>query len=166
MRLESGDLITVFKTVSGGSIKWKGTLDFESGGYYRGLQKGIKPQEWLSMFNNQNPARIVTKGGSEIFGALEICITEDEGLTWAVNEFGAIGYNALYFLQDGDDITVYDAVHDGEILWKGHLNFGPEHPQKVENHEVLRETQHMPTHMWLALSEARYPVSVQNINIA
>ena len=112
---QSGDLVTIFKSVSKGDVLWQGTIAFDRSDYHHGYQKNMSSTNWSSMFFDRIPARLV-RDGKEIFGALEpFAETGSEGVIWAVSEYGKSGYEGLNFLEDGDELTVYSDVQDGEI---------------------------------------------------
>ena len=55
-------------------------------------------------------------------------------------------------LEEGDELTVYSKVRDGDVEWEGTLDFGPEKVEKIDWTEILRTTQHMDTKKWLQFS--------------
>ncbi len=157
---KSGDLVKVFKTVSAGDVRWEGTVSLNHKRYHHGIQKGMKTETWVGMFNQQLPARM-ERDGKVIFGALEpFCETGTEGVIWSISEYGKSGYDGLNVLKDGDRLTVYKNVRDGEIEWEGRADFSDYAPKRLQNHEVMRETKHMDTGVWLGLSFQRRPVVV------
>lgn len=157
---KSGDLVKVFKTVSEGDVRWEGTVSLNRKRYHHGIQKGMRTETWAGMFNQQLPARM-ERDGKVIFGALEpFCETGTEGVIWSISEYGKNGYDGLNVLKDGDKLTVYKNVRNGEIEWEGRADFGDYAPKKLHHHEVMRETNHMDTGVWLGLSFQRRPVVV------
>ena len=157
---KSGDLVKVFKTVSEGDVAWEGVIALNRKNYHHGLQKGLKKETWVNMFYNQLPARL-ERNGVVMFGALDpFSETGTEGVIWALDEFGKNGYDALNILQDGDKLTVYKNVRDGEVEWEGAIDVGPVDVKKLKWHEVVRDTNHMDTQKWLELSFQRRPVVV------
>ena len=161
VKFKSGDLVKVFKTVSAGDVQWQGTVDLDRTDYHHGWQKGISSQEWEDMFVHGLPARL-ERDGKTIFGSLEpFCETGTEGVIWAVYEYGKSGYDGLHCLDDGDRLTVYSEVRDGDVEWHGKLDFGPENVTTVAKwHEVMRETNHMDTGKWLEMNWQNRPVIV------
>jgi hypothetical protein len=155
--LESGDLVKIFKTVSDGDVLWQGTVDYDFKKYHHGLQKGLSPQAWASMFSDTLPARL-ERDGKAIFGALELYDESgSEGVIWSLQEYGKPGYAGLVFLKDGDRLTVYDNVRNGEVEWEGRLEFGPENVAKIGWTEIMREARHMDTQEWLQMSWQNRP---------
>lgn len=157
---KSGDLVKVFKTVSEGDVQWDGVVSLNLRRYRHGIQKGMRTEKWVGMFNQQLPARM-ERGGKVIFGALEpFCETGTEGVIWSISEYGKSGYDGLNVLKDGDKLTVYKNVRNGDVEWQGRADFGDYGPKKLQVHEVMRETKHMDTGIWLGLSFQRRPVVV------
>lgn len=156
--LRSGDLVKVFKTVSDGDVHWQGVVNFSTEKYHHGLQKRFNRQEWARMFNDQMPVKL-ERDGKVIFGALEpFAETGTEGVIWCVAEYGKAGYDALQYLKNGDRLSVFSAVRDGDVEWEGVVDFGPEKIEKIGWSEVLRVTKHMDTEKWLQMSWQRRPV--------
>ncbi|WP_435641864.1 hypothetical protein [Micavibrio aeruginosavorus] len=165
IKFESGDLVKVFKTVTEGDVQWEGTVDYDRSQYHHGLQKGLQPREWTGMFHAALPARLERKDGRVLFGALNaFCETGTEGFIWSVHEYGRPGYDGLNCLDEGDKLTVYKNVRNGEIEWQGVLDFGPEKAEKLGWSEILRQTLHVPTKDWLQMSWDRRPVIVEARN--
>lgn len=157
---KSGDLVKVFKTVSEGDVAWEGTVSLNHKRYHHGIQKGMRTEKWVSMFYNQLPARL-ERDGDVKFGALEpFSETGTEGVIWSFCEYGKNGYDALVCLKDGDKLTVYKNVREGEVEWEGAIDVGPVDVKKLKWHEVVRDTNHMDTQIWLELSFQRRPVVV------
>lgn len=157
---KSGDLVKVFKTISDGSVRWEGTVNYNRKKYHHGLQKHMKPQAWADMFYNQLPARL-ERDGVVKFGALEpFSETGTEGAIWSFCEYGKNGYDALVCLKDGDKLSVYKNVREGEVEWEGAIDVGPTDVKKLKWHEVMRDTNHMDTQKWLELSFQRRPIVV------
>lgn len=160
VRFKSGDLVKIFRTVTDGDVLWQGKVEFDFKAYHHGLQKGVSGTEWMSMFVDQLPARL-ERDGETIFGALEpFCETGTEGIVWSVSEYGKTGYDGLHTLKDGDSLTVYGAVRDGEVEWEGTLDFTPEKLEKVGWTEILRQANHMPTQKWLEMSWQKRPAVI------
>lgn len=157
---KSGDLVRVFKNVSDGDIAWAGTVDLNRKNYHHGFQRGMKTARWANMFYNQLPARL-ERDGAVKFGALDpFCETGTEGVIWSFCEYGKGGYDALVCLKDGDRLSVYKNVREGAVEWEGALDFAPEAVSKLNVWEIVRETKHMDSQKWLALSFQRRPVAV------
>jgi hypothetical protein len=114
------------------------------------------------MFGRGLPARM-ERDGQVFFGALEpFCETGTEGVIWALKEYGSPDYYAgLKLLENGDSLTVYSTVRDGEVEWEGRLDFEREHPRKLGFMEVMRLVNHMDTQDWLRLSWEHRPVAVE-----
>lgn len=159
-KLQSGDLVKIFKTVSDGDVLWAGTIDYDRKEYHHGLQKKLDRKIWANMFYDQLPARL-ERDGKIMFGALEpFCETGTEGVIWALSEYGKSGYDGLVAVKDADKLTVYSTVRDGDVEWEGKLDFAPEKVSKVGWTEIMRKTKHMDTQKWLAMSWQRRPVIV------
>lgn len=163
--LRSGDLVKLFKTVADGDIRWQGTIEFEGSEYRTQSQKGVDIKEWGTMFFAGLPAKLERPDGTVIHGGLEGFFEQGmESIAWSVCEYGQNSYGALNMLENGDKLTVYDRVTNGEIDWQGRLSFAPENPQKLIldersgwSHEVMRETNHLSTKDWLLLSWQKRP---------
>ncbi len=156
----SGDLVTIFKTVSDGDVQWQGTVDLDRSAYHHGLQRGMPPSDWSAMFHDQLPARL-ERDAKVIYGSLEPFFeTGTEGVIWAVHEYGKPGYEGLHYLKDGDKLTAYSCVRDGEVEWQGRLDFGPEKAEKLGWSEILRQTKHVPTKKWQEWSWQNRPVAI------
>ncbi|AEP09686.1 hypothetical protein [Micavibrio aeruginosavorus] len=165
IKFETGDLVKVFKTVTDGDVQWEGTVDYDRSQHHHGLQKGMKPEAWQNMFYARLPARLERKDGTVLFGALEpFCETGTEGVIWSVHEYGKASYDGLNCLEEGDELTVYKNVRDGEIEWQGALDFGPEKVEKIGWSEIFRQTLHVPTQDWLQMSWENRPVIVEARN--
>jgi hypothetical protein len=159
-RLESGMLVKVFNTVSDGDVCWQGKIDFDTKEYHHGLQKGMDGKTWARMFYDGMPAKLV-QDGRTIYGRLEpFCETGTEGVIWSLHEYGVQSYAGLHCLRDGDDLTVYSAVRDGNVAWQGVLDFGPEQVTKINWTEVLRTAKHMDTEKWLHMCYDQCPVVI------
>lgn len=155
---KSGDLVTIFKTVSDGDILWSGTIDLDRREHSCGVQRGA--EIWNSLFDNRLPARL-EQNGQTIFGSLyPFCESGTEGIIWAVEEYGKTGYDGLYDLKNGDRLTVYSAVRNGDVEWTGKLDFGPEEVSRHNRTEVMRKTNHMDTARWLELSWQNRPIVI------
>lgn len=159
---KAGDLVKIFKTVTDGDIAWQGKIDYDRSEYHHGFQKDIDKKDWSRMFSDALPAKLERKDGTVIYGALEpFCETGTEGVIWSVSEYGQAGYAGLNCLEEGDVLTVYKNVRDGEVEWEGVLDFEEENITKVGWTEVLRETKHMKTEDWLQMSWDNRPVVVK-----
>lgn len=151
VRFQSGDLVKIFKTVTEGDPYWIGTVKLDRSDYHHGLQEGMDKEKWSSMFFKEMPVKL-ERDGKVIFGAMEpFCETGTEGVIWSVREYGKSGYDGLVTLKDGDKLTVYANVRDGEVEWEGELDFGPDEITKHGWTEVVREPKHMKTEDWLQL---------------
>lgn len=158
--LKSGDLVRVFKTVTSGTKAWEGVIDLDYGRYNRGTQKDFDEEKWAHMFYRRLPARM-QRGDTVIFGALEpFCETGTEGVVWSVHEYGKAGYDGLNCLEDGDRLTIYSRVTNGEVEWEGPVDFGPEAVSKAGHVEVMRQANHMKTEDWLQMNWQRRPVII------
>jgi hypothetical protein len=159
-RFESGDLVKIFKTVSDGDVHWEGTVKYDRSQYHHGYQVGMEPEEWVRMFYDALPTR-VERNGQVVWGALEpYAETGTEGEIWSVHIYGKAGYDGLFCLEEGDKLTVYSEVRDGEVEWEGRLAFGPEQPSKLNWMEIMRQTEHIDTQKWLQMSWNHMPVVV------
>lgn len=159
-KFQSGDLVTVFKSVSDGDIHWQGAVDLNRKKYHHGLQKGMASKEWVGMFYRHLPAKLEREGVVK-FGALEpFSETGTEGDIWALHEYGKAGYDGLVIIENKDKLTVYSAVRDGDVEWEGPVDFGPQAVKKIGWSEVVRETTHMDTQKWLEMSWQNRPMIV------
>lgn len=160
VKFVSGDLVKIFKTVTDGDVAWQGTVDFDRTDYDHGLQKELSRSDWSMMFFSALPAKL-ERDGKVIYGALEpFCETGTEGVIWSVQEYGQSGYAGLNCLQDGDKLTVYSSVHDGEVEWEGKLDFDKEQVEKIGWTEILRKARHMDTQKWMQMCWDRRPVVI------
>lgn len=159
---KSGDLVRVFKSVTDGDVHWQGKVDYDRSEYHHGFQKGMDKGEWVEMFYDGLPAKVTRKrDGRTFFGMLDaFAETGTEGSIWSVCEYGKSGYDALHCLEEGDELTVYSNVRDGDIEWEGEVSFGPEDVTKIGWIEVLRETNHVETEEWLQWNWHKRPVIV------
>ncbi len=133
LRLQSGDLLTIFNTISAGEVLWSGTIDLEyeremqtgpsgheqqalDGCWINGLQRDLEPQAWMSMFDKNLPATL-ERNGVTIYGAMHpYSATGTEGILWALSEYGKKDYDGLHIFEKGDKLTVYTKVTAGNIL--------------------------------------------------
>ncbi len=166
-RLNTGDLVRVFNTVSKGTVKWDGgvQLDYNHPENWRhnsfGLQRDMSRSAWRGMFDRQLPAKLVRKDGTVIFGALYPHSDQGiEGVSWSVRAYGKKGYEGLMKLENGDHLSVYSSVRDGNVEWEGLVSFGPEALIKIEHMSAVREVRHMDAEKWLDLSWQCRPVIV------
>lgn len=156
--LKSGDLMKIFKTVNDGGVLWSGEINYSTKHYHHGYQKRLKPEKWVRMYYDQLPARL-ERDGKTIFGALEpFSETGTEGVIWSLHEYGKTGYDGLNVLKNGDKLTVYQTVRDGEVDWEGMLDFGPEKAEKVGYSEIMRRPNHMDADRWIQMMWQRRPV--------
>lgn len=177
-RLKSGMLVRIFKTVSDGDVLWEGDVNLEYdrevhkaatgykqqalGGYWvHGLQEGMAPLNWGRMFFQNLPAKL-ERDGEVIYGALEpFAETGTEGVIWSLHEYGRAGYEGLHCLKNGDKLTVYSAVYDGDVDWEGELLFGGTIPTKLDWEEIMRFPLHMDERQWLQLSYQNRPIAIR-----
>ena len=160
VKLISGDLVKIFKTVSEGDVAWQGTINFDRRKYHHGYQKGMSQQDWSIMFFSALPAKL-ERDGKTIYGALEpFCETGTEGVVWSVAEYGKAGYDGLNCLQDGDKLTVYSEVRNGEVEWEGKLDFDKEQIEKIGWTEILRKSKNMDTQKWMQMCWDRRPIMI------
>lgn len=127
-RLETGDFVTVFNTVAKGDIAWDGAIDLvaapkvESGWPPHGLQRGMALEDWDRMFAYKLPATM-ERSGAKIYGALEAYNEQGtEGVHWAIMDYAKTGYAALSILKNGDKLTVYSKVTDGNAVLDTRIN--------------------------------------------
>jgi hypothetical protein len=159
--LQSGDLVRVFRTVKDGDVCWNGVIKLDHTHYFRGTQANENEEEWEGMFFDQMPAKLVRKDGKVVYGALEpFCETGTEGIVWSVHEYGVPSYPGLHCLEDGDELTVYSTVRDGDVEWEGVVDFGPQKVTKIDWTEILREAKHMDTKDWLQMCWQNRPVVI------
>ena len=120
-KLQSGDLVTVFKSVSRGKELWSGTISLQPvpGKRIYGTQQGVDFADWARMFTAHRPARL-ERNGRVIFGSLDY---EEGG--WALMDFARAGYAAINYLKDGDRLTVFERIDDGVVAWRGKLDMVP-----------------------------------------
>jgi hypothetical protein len=164
-RLESGSEISLFKTITQGTIRWEGTISLDRTNYHHGYQRGLTEKEWVTMFHSTLPARLDKKGGRSLFGALEAFMeTGTEGPVWMITEYGKNGYAALEGLDDGDKLTVFSCVFDGEVDWNGRLSLGEDSPFSISlgksadfKYQLMRKTYHMDTAQWMWLTFQNRP---------
>ena len=159
---KTGDLVRVFKSVTDGDVHFKGTIKYDKKEYHHGVQKGMEIGEWAEMFYDMLPAKVTCKrDGRTFFGMLEpFSETGTEGTIWSICEYGKVSYAALHCLEEGDELTVYSKVRDGDVEWEGPVEFGPEKLTKLDWTEVARTTEHMDTKKWLQLSWHRRPAII------
>ena len=158
---KTGDLVKVFKTIADGDLHWQGKIDYDRSEYHHGFQKGMDKGEWSRMFSYSLPA-ILKRDGKLIHGALDaFAETGTEGVIWSVHEYGKAGYEGLHCLQDGDELTVYTKVTNGDIEWEGELSFSEPGITKIADwREALRTTKHMDSKKWLQLSYDNRPMVI------
>jgi hypothetical protein len=159
---KSGDLVRVFKSVTDGDVHWQGKIQYDKKEYHHGIQQGMEMGEWMEMFYDMLPAKITRKrDGKTYFGMLEpFSETGTEGTIWSICEYGKVSYDALHCLEEGDELTVYSMVRDGDVEWEGEVSFGPEQVTKLDWTEIARTTQHMDSKKWLQLSWHRRPAII------
>ncbi len=142
LRLESGDLVKAFNTIADGEIWWGGKVNLEYrrerhkaetgyeqqavlGFWVHGLQASLPPAAWAMMFHTHMPARL-ERDGKTVFGQLEPFFeTGTEGVLWSLQEFDKPGYPGLHVLKNGDRLTVYSKVFDGETAFESTLQLSP-----------------------------------------
>jgi hypothetical protein len=164
-RLESDTNISLFRTITEGTIRWEGNISLDRANYHHGYQRGLTEKEWVTMFHSTLPARLNKKDGRSLYGALEaFSETGTEGPIWMLSEFGKNGYGSLEGLDDGDKLTVFSCVFNGEIDWNGRLSFGEDSPFSIPldksanfKYQLMRKTFHMPTAQWMWLTFQNRP---------
>lgn len=159
-RLQSGTLLTVFNTISKGEVLWAGKVDLEHkrrfrpyplnpksgqqevfGMWVHGFEQKLPPKDWASMFFSHLPAKLEKADGSTVYGALEpFAETETEGVIWSLTEYGKKGYDSLHTLDNGDNLTVYKTVTDGNVFWQGTVDF-----TDLQKPKPLRYLPHLET---------------------
>ncbi|MGE4313151.1 MAG: hypothetical protein AB7E85_02615 [Pseudobdellovibrionaceae bacterium] len=173
-----GDLVKVFKTVSKGEVLWEGHVSLNRerdrvkgptgyqgqavGGFWvHGVQDDMDSQKWGRMFFNKLPAKL-ERDGHIIYGALDPFFeTGTEGVIWSVQEFGNYGYAGLHCLKDGDKLTVYSVVLDGEVEWEGPVAFEDVMPPlKVDWTDLHQIPTHCDPRQWLRFSYDCRPVAI------
>jgi hypothetical protein len=167
-RLKSDIEISLFKTIADGTMLWEGRINLERENYHHGYQRGLTEKKWVSMFYSALPAKLIKNRGQTVFGALEAFMeTGTEGPIWMLKEYGKNGYEALEEMNDGDILTIYNCVFDGEIDWHGRLSFGTDSPfsatlDETSNwtHQVMRKTYHMPTGDWMLITFQHRPCKI------
>ncbi len=163
VRMQCGDLVKIFRTVSEGDVLWQGTIAFDHSVLYNhGIQKDTPAEMWGEMFSRALPARLEREDGVVLFGCLEpFCETGTEGIIWSLHEYGKAGYDGLNCLSPGDRLTVYSSVRDGDIEWEGRMSFGREGVVKTRRAEILRPVHHMTNEAWLDLNFQSRPIILQ-----
>jgi len=175
--LRSGDLIKVFNTVSKGEIYWSGTIDMEydrnqtpygenlefsqqmiHDQWVHGAQADMEPEAWSAMFHANLAAKLEKQDGTVIYGSLHpFCETGTEGILWSVSEFSKAGYKGSHRLNDGDNLTVYSKVLDGNVAFEGRLDF-EDKPQTFYSPFIFKRTAlHEGTGTWAERSYANCP---------
>ncbi|MBU6234418.1 MAG: hypothetical protein KGQ41_01120 [Alphaproteobacteria bacterium] len=142
IRLQSGDVLTIFNTIASGDKAWAGQIDLEynrmkqtgptgytqqavRGLWVHGLQRNVDPDTWMEMFENSMPAKL-EKSGKAIYGALNPFFeTGTEGVIWAIHQYGKKGYDGLHIIEAGDKLTVYNMVLGGIVAFEETLSFKP-----------------------------------------
>ena len=176
-KIEDGSLITVFNTISKGDIFWQGTVDLEYknrhrpfpmnpqygqqeifGMWVRGLQANLDPETWAAMFFLDLPATL-ERDGKLYHGSLDPFFeTGTEGVIWSLSEYAEkCGYDTLHCLQNGDRLTVYSSVSDGDIDLKTRLTF----KDAAEDKRQKREPNEIPFEKWQQLFYQNRPVLIQ-----
>lgn len=167
-RLKSGSEISLFRTITHGTIRWKGIVNFDRTNYHHGNQRGLSEKEWAAMFYASLPARLDKKDGRSLYGALEPFMeTGTEGPVWMISEYGYNGYGALKGIKDGDQLTIFSCVFEGEIDWQGQLKFGEESPFWIQlnkndswKYQLVRKTYHMSSANWMLLTFQHRPFAM------
>lgn len=161
LRLETGDLVKTFNSITDGEVWWSGEINLEYtrerhsaetgytqqavfGFWVHGLQASLPPKAWARMFHEEMPASLL-RDGKTIHGKLEPFFeTGTEGVLWAVHEYNKPGYEGLNILKNGDRLTVYSKVFDGEVAAESTLQLSPL-PGKVAYHpQYVIDVANMP----------------------
>lgn len=159
-KLESGDVVGMFNRIAKGDVLWEGTIDMEPLSVCTGVQKGIKRSLWLSMFVRKMPA-VLERDGRKFHGVLEPF--HEQGMEGHIAlefmEFGYSGYGALRGVRNGDHLTVYKCVTQGNEDWHGRLSFsGGDKPLIYDGASYVRDVKHMPIGNWVQLTHEKRPV--------
>ena len=68
-KLQPGQLVKVFKTVTDGDIAWQGKIDLDTSKSHYGRQKNVSKAEWDELFGASLPVKL-ERDGQTIFGAI------------------------------------------------------------------------------------------------
>lgn len=160
---QSGDLVRVFKTVSDGDVAWQGKISFDRKQYHHGYQRSIPHAKWEHMFKSGMTCKVERPQGQVLYGALDAWAVSSrkDSYMWILREFGKSAQaDGIHTLADGDRMTVYSAVRDGEVEWEGRLNFNVVAKGRIGAVDVVRTAKHMNPRMWLQLCHEKRPVIV------
>lgn len=164
-RLRTGDHLTIFKTIGAGHVRWQGTIDLVFTEFCD-IQRGFSEQEWVALFLANLPAKLERSGSHKQGYLFEWVETGMEAPAWAIHEFSNRGIQGLDVVENGDTLTIYDDVHDGEIEWQGTLEFGADELLSVRLEEfdkeehIFRKVYHMDLEAWLGFTMEHRPVLV------
>lgn len=124
-QLQNGDLMRVFNSIAKGERLFQFKIDFERGDDYQQYQRGVNKNLWASLFNLELPAKLQREDGTIIDGNLMSFLeTGMEGRPdWILFDFAKKSYESAHWLKDGDILTVFSHVTNGNIEWQGRLEF-------------------------------------------
>lgn len=174
--IDDGSLITVFNTITKGDIFWQGTVDLEYknrhrpfpanpqygqqeifGMWVRGLQADLQPETWAAMFFLGLPA-ILERDGKTYHGSLDPFFeTGTEGVIWSLSEYAdQCSYSTLHPLSDGDKLTVYSRVTDGNVDLATKISF----EQMDKEKGYARKPKEISLEKWEQLFYQNRPVRI------
>lgn len=167
--LLSNARVSTLLTIETGDIFWRGVIALDRAHYRHGQQKNIDRQLWVTMFNMGLPCTILTEQGVMMHGALSpFSEAGTEGVIWNVREYRKNGYDALYYLENGDSITMYSPVRTSKIDWSGTVQFSSPHTNAIRldgsqglRTHMIRNALHMDSLDWLKLSNQRRPCIIK-----
>lgn len=140
IRLEKGDLLTVFNTISKADVIFDRTLNMNPHFEFRNSsyndERSLTMKQWRSMFIWELPAyaekmedTVHKTPAINVLGSL-YCMYEQgmEGVAMTVQEYGKNGYDGLHSLNNGDRLVVYTNVQDGNVFFEQTLDFNENGP--------------------------------------
>lgn len=150
IRLEKGDLLTVFNEVAVADILLHKTLELAPQDLCANHETSMTKKQWNSLFHWELPAHALLNANPEtglpprsVLGRLFIDLPQgaSKGIMCLLED--AKGYEGLHYLKSGDTLVVLTNVRDGKKLFETTLDFKENIPS-YKNGELLSPYPRIP----------------------
>jgi hypothetical protein len=161
--LKSGDMLTMFNTIVDGQICLEATMLRESEHNPNQPPKGIFRFDWADLLQNRKPVKLETE--NNIYYGTIAPLRHFDYFHWTLRTFDFPSKQIMF--GDGDKLTAYDYVTDGQADFEGRLSFSPAKYEAMNfaggrvSQVFKREVQHGSHLFWTLYCEQNRPVKVE-----